>query len=119
MHGSKCYVNVHIDMITRTAVFEGTLKKGLEERFFAEVKQRLVPLWHRFPHASNVRMLRVTAADAHAPPIVMIQQIDYPSLAALEEALVSPVRTEARALTMELMQMFEGRLYHLVSEPQT
>jgi hypothetical protein len=106
-------------MITRTAVFEGTFKQGMEERFFAEVKQRLLPLWQRFPHASNVRMLRVTGRDAHAPPIAMIQQIDYPSMAALEEALASPVRIEARAVTMELMQMFEGRLYHIVSDPET
>jgi hypothetical protein len=106
-------------MITRTAVFEGTLKKGLEERFFAAVKERLLPLWQRFPYASNVRMLRVTACDAGAPSIVMIQQIDYPSMAALEEALASPVRAESRAVTMELMQMFEGRLYHIVSEVDT
>jgi hypothetical protein len=106
-------------MITRTAVFEGTLKKGTEERFFAGVKEQLMPLWKRFPHATNVRMLRVTGRDANAPPIVMIQQIDYPSMAALEEALASPVRTESRAVTMELMQMFEGRLYHVVSELDT
>ncbi len=106
-------------MITRTAVFEGALKKGMEERFFAAVKEQLMPLWQRFPHARNVRMLRVTGCDAGAPPIVMIQQIDYPSMAALEEALASPVRTESRAVTMELMQMFEGRLYHVVSELDT
>jgi len=106
-------------MITRTAVFEGRLKKGSEERFFAAVKERLMPLWQRFPHARNVRMLRVTGSDAHAPPIVMIQQIDYPSMTALEEALASPVRAESRAITMELMQMLEGRLYHVVSELET
>jgi hypothetical protein len=106
-------------MITRTAVFEGTLKKGTEERFFAAVKEQLMPLWKRFPHARNVRMLRVTGRDENAPPILMIQQIDYPSIAALEEALASPVRTESRAVTMELMQMFEGRLYHIVSELDT
>lgn len=106
-------------MITRTAVFEGTLKKGLEERFFAQVKDRLMPLWQRFPHARNVRMLRVTGCDAGAPAIVLIQQIDYPSMAALEEALASPVRTESRAVTKELLQMFEGRLYHIVSELNT
>jgi len=106
-------------MITRTAIFEGRIKEGFEERFFAEVRERLAPLWQRFPHASNVRLLRVAAADADAPAIVMIQQVDYPSTAALEEALASPVRTEARAITMELMTMFEGRFYHVVSEDNT
>jgi hypothetical protein len=103
-------------MITRTAIFEGRIKPGFEERFFAGVEQRLAPLWRRFPHARNVRLLKITVADVDAPPIVMIQQIDYPSLTALEEAIASPVRAEARAVTLELMTMFEGRVYHLVSE---
>jgi hypothetical protein len=103
-------------MITRTAIFEGRVKPGFEERFFAQIHERLAPLWERFPHARNVRLLRMVQADADAPPIIMIQQIDYPSLAALEEALASPVRTQARAVTLELMQWFEGRFYHLVSE---
>ena len=103
-------------MITRTAIFEGRIKPGFEERFFAAVEQRLAPLWRRFPHARNVRLLKVTTADTDAPPILMIQQIDYPSQAALEEAIASPVRAEARVLTLELMEMFEGRFYHVVSE---
>ena len=103
-------------MITRTAIFEGRIKPGCEQRFFAGIEQRLAPLWRRFPHARNVRLLKVAAADADAPPIVMIQQIDYPSHAALAEAIASPVRAEARAVTLELMEMFEGRFYHVVSE---
>ena len=103
-------------MITRTAIFEGRIKLGCEARFFAGVEQRLAPLWRRFPHARNVRLLKVATADADAPPIVMIQQIDYPSQAALEEAIASPIRAEARAVTLELMEMFEGRFYHVVSE---
>jgi hypothetical protein len=103
-------------MITRTAIFEGRIKAGCEARFFAGVEQRLAPLWRKFPHARNVRLLKVATADADAPPIVMIQQIDYPSQAALEEAIASPVRAEARAVTLELMEMFEGRFYHVVSE---
>jgi len=103
-------------VITRTAIFEGRLKEGCEERFFADLHERLIPLWHRFPHAANIRLLRIAEADADAPPILMIQQIDYPSMAALDEAIASPVRAQARAVTMELMEMFEGRFYHVVSE---
>ena len=103
-------------MITRTAIFEGRIKPGFEQRFMREVRERLFPLWVRFPHASYVRLLPALSSDPDAPPIVMIQQIDYPSQAALEEALASPVRTEARATTLEIMQMFEGRFYHVVSE---
>ena len=103
-------------MITRTAIFEGRLRDGCEELFFEGVEQRLAPLWRQFPHAINVRWNRVVARDAEAPGNVMIQQVDYPSLAALEEAIASPARAAARALTLELMEMFEGRFYHVVSE---
>jgi hypothetical protein len=103
-------------MITRTAIFEGRLKDGCEERFFAEIRDRLAPLWKQFPNASNVRLMRIASTDDDTTPIVMIQQIDYPSLAALDEALASPIRTQARAITLELMEMFEGRFYHLISE---
>jgi hypothetical protein len=103
-------------MITRTAIFEGRVKEGFEEQFFSEIKTRLAPLWRQFPHASNVRLRRIIAGDADALPIAMIQQIDYPSMAALEEAIASPIRDQARAITMELMAMFEGRFYHVMSE---
>jgi hypothetical protein len=103
-------------VITRTAIFEGRVKPGHEEQFFNTVETRLAPLWRRFPNALDVRWLRVTGTDADAPPIAMIQQIDYPSLAALEEAIASPIRSEARAVTMELMKLFEGRFYHVVGD---
>ena len=103
-------------MITRTAIFEGRIKQGCEERFFAEVQARLAPLWRQFPKASNVRLLRVKASDKNAPPIVMIQQIDYPTLADLDAAIASPIRAEARAVTLEILEMFEGRFYHVVGE---
>jgi hypothetical protein len=103
-------------MITRTAIFEGRIKEGCEQHFFAGVQERLVPLWKQFPEASNIRVFRIAASDEDALPIAMIQQIDYPSLSAVDAALASPFRTQARAVTMELMEMFDGRFYHLVSE---
>ena len=103
-------------MITRTAVFEGRIKPGCEDRFLTAFREQLMPLWQKLPHASNIRLPPVQSADPGSPQIVLIQQVDYPSVAALEEALASPARDQARTLTRELMQMFEGRLYHLVSE---
>lgn len=102
-------------MITRTAIFEGRIKAGCEDRFFAEIDSRLAPLWSQLPQSSNVRLHRIVAADADAPSIVMIQQVDYPSLAALDAAIASPVRAQARAITLEILEMFEGRFYHVVS----
>jgi hypothetical protein len=103
-------------MLTRTAVFEGSFGTGGPEPFFALVEERLAPLWRQFPHALDVRWFRMDEADGDAHPIVLLQQIDYPSRVALAEALSSPIRDEARAVTMLLMQHLNGRFYHFVTE---
>ena len=103
-------------MITRTAIFEGRIKPGHEAHFLKVFREQLMPMWQEFPHATNIRLLPVVASDPGSPAIALVQSIDYPSVAHLEEALASPARAKARALTLELMELFEGRLYHLVSE---
>ena len=102
-------------MITRTAIFEGHVRDGCEDEFFSQVQTRLAPLWQAFPHALSVRFWRADACDDAERPIAMIQQVDYPSLEAMNEAITSPQRDAARAVTMELMEMFEGRFYHVIS----
>ena len=102
-------------MITRTAIFEGNIKKGFEDTFYAHVENELLPLWKQFPHASNVRYFKVTESDNEEREIVLIQQIDYPSKAHLEEALNSESRTKARSKTLELNAIFDGWFYHLIS----
>jgi hypothetical protein len=101
-------------MLTRTAVFEGKIREGQEGAFYAFVEQRLLPLWRQFPQAQNVRVLRPIKPDLDAPPVALMLAIDFPSLAAIDEALASETRTQARAATMELVKMFEGRYYHVV-----
>jgi len=102
-------------MITRTAIFEGRIKPGLEDRFFTEVEQRLAPLWAQFPGALALRWFRAAECDDAERPVVMIQQVDYPSREVMQAAITSPQRDAARAVTMELMAMFEGRFYHVLS----
>jgi hypothetical protein len=101
-------------MYTRSAIFEGTIHAGREEEFFRIVEERLLPVWKRMPNAQAVRVMRTQRTDPDAAPIIMVQEIDYPSMEAVEEALVSPVRLEGRALTDEMMSMCNGRFYHLV-----
>ncbi len=48
----------------------------------------------------------------------MMQEIDYPSLEAIDEALASPIRTQARAVTEDIVKMFTGRFYHIVYKRQ-
>jgi hypothetical protein len=44
----------------------------------------------------------------------MILQTTYPSREAIDIALKSPERFESRALTRVLLQMFEGRVFHVI-----
>ncbi len=102
-------------MITRRAIFEGSIKPGMEEKFFHEVETRLAPLWQAFPHALAVRLFRIEESDDAERPILMIQEVDYPDMDKMREAITSPARDAARAVTMELMEMFDGRFYHVIS----
>ena len=101
-------------MFTRCAIFEGSIHPGREDEFFRLVEEQLLPLWRRMPNARAVRLMRAVKPDHDAPPIVLVQEIDYPSLEAIDQALASPIRSQARARTDELMQMFDGRFYHVV-----
>jgi hypothetical protein len=104
-------------MITRRAIFEGRVKDGMEDRFFEEVETRLAPLWQAFPHALAVRFFRIKETDDQERPVLMIQEVDYPDMDRMREAITSPARDAARAVTMELMEMFDGRFYHVISGP--
>ncbi|BBB14532.1 hypothetical protein [Sphingopyxis sp. FD7] len=103
-------------MITRTAIFEGTFVLEGKARFFELVEEQLAPLWRQFPGSLGVRWYKIDQADDTAHPIVMIQQIDYPSRTVMEQALASPVRDQARAVTLEIMRFLDGTFYHYISE---
>ncbi len=103
-------------MYIRCAFFEGRVKPGCENAFATFVKDRLVPLWTKFPGADEVRVLRQKESDTAEPKYAMVLSIRYPSLAAIEEALKSDVRQRSREETAELVKMFEGRIFHTVFE---
>jgi hypothetical protein len=101
-------------MYTRYAIFEGTVHRGREDDFFRLVEERLLPLWRQMPHAQAVRVVRGVETDAGVPPAAMILAIDYPSREAIAEALASPVRARARAVTEEILELLDGRFYHVI-----
>lgn len=101
-------------MITRCAFFEGRILGGHEEEFDDFVRSNLVPLWTRFPGALNVTVLREVEAEGGSHRYPLILQISYPNLAAVEAALQSAVRFESREETKKLLEMFEGRVFHVV-----
>lgn len=103
-------------MITRYALFEGKVKEGQTEAFRADVIGTILPKWKEFPGALDVRVSFAEQRDDGAPEIPMILAINYPDRAAVDAALASPVRTEARALTEQVLsQYFEGRIHHHVT----
>jgi hypothetical protein len=103
-------------MLIRCAFFEGHVREGKEAAFEEFIEQRLMPLWRRFPGATDVRLLRRVSADPQASAVHMMLEFDYPSQEAIDNVLDSPVRTEAKAETEKLLAMFDGRLFHIVFE---
>ncbi|MGG7581574.1 hypothetical protein [Rhizobium sp. Nf11,1] len=101
-------------MIIRYALFEGQIHPGREEEFRAFVRQRLVPLWTKFPGAEEVRVLDGMERDEGAPVYAMALAIRYPDMDAVNAALRSDVRFESREVTGELLQLFTGKVHHHV-----
>jgi hypothetical protein len=101
-------------MIIRYAFFEGEIHHGQEQAFRDFVKQRLVPLWTKFPGAEEVRVLDGGERDEGAPPLAMALAIRYPNHEACRNALLSDVRRQSREVTVELLKMFTGHVHHHV-----
>ena len=104
-------------MITRIAMFEGTLKSGNVQAFRTAVKQQLVPLWSRFAGSTEIRVLFTDECDDGAPAYPMILEISYPDTAALDRAMESPARLQLRDMIGGfLAEHFDGRVHHHTAE---
>ncbi|WP_147112573.1 antibiotic biosynthesis monooxygenase [Tateyamaria sp. syn59] len=104
-------------MITRFALFEGSVKPGQTDAFRAAVLERLVPLWKQFPGNTDVRVMFSDDRDEGAPEFPLILAITYPDAAAMEGALDSPFRAQSRDVTGEIVaEYFDGRIHHHVTQ---
>ena len=88
-------------MITRYALFEGSIKNGQTEAFRAAVMQELLPKWKAFPGALEVRVSFAEFRDDGAPEFPLILAIDYADVAAVEALLP---------------RFFTGRVHHHVTK---
>jgi antibiotic biosynthesis monooxygenase (ABM) superfamily enzyme len=103
-------------MITRYALFEGQVRPGHEAAFREAVLAEILPKWKAFPGAVSVRVTFADFRDEGAPEFPMILAVVYPDLQAVEAALASPVRAEARAATEAVLaRFFTGRIHHHVT----
>lgn len=103
-------------MITRFALFEGTVKPGQTDAFRAAVLENILPKWKNLPGALDVRVAFTEDRDAGAPEIPLILAINYPDRETVETALASPEREEARKATEAVLaRHFDGRIHHHVT----
>lgn len=104
-------------MITRFALFEGSVKPGQVEAFRAAVQERLVPLWTQFPGNTDVRVMFSDDRDEGAPEFPLILAISYPDEATMTAALDSPFRSQSKEVTGQIVdEYFEGRIHHHVTQ---
>lgn len=103
-------------MITRYALFEGTIAAGQTEAFRQAVMTELLPTWQAFPGATAVRVTFAESRDDGAPEYPLILATNYPDQAAVDAALASPQRTASRAATQSVIaRFFTGRIHHHVT----
>jgi hypothetical protein len=79
-------------MITRCALFEGSIKDGQANAFRRAVLEELVPTWQAFPGVSEVHFSVADERDENAPEVVMIPAAEYPNRAALATVAVLAIR---------------------------
>ncbi|KAA5605318.1 hypothetical protein F1188_12200 [Roseospira marina] len=104
-------------MITRYALFEGSVHPSREADFRTAVLETIVPCWTAFPGALDVRVTFTDARDEGAPIYPLILAISYPDTEVLERALASEARTHAIAATNAVMgEYFTGRIHHHVTQ---
>ena len=104
-------------MITRFALFEGTIADGQVEAFRAAVRTRLVPLWSQFPGATDIQVSFGLSRDSGAPEFPLVLAISYPDEAAMSAALESDARHQSKDVTGEIVAaFFDGRIHHHVTE---
>lgn len=104
-------------MITRFALFEGSVKPNQTEAFRAAVLARLVPLWKTFPGNTDVRVMFSDDRDEGAPEFPLILAISYPDIATMEAALEAPARFESKEVTGQIVaEFFDGRIHHHVTQ---
>ena len=98
-------------MITRFALFEGTIKSDQVAAFRTAVKERLVPLWTQFPGNTDVRVMFSDDRDDGAPEFPLILAITYPDNSVMDAALEAPARYQSKEVTGQIVEEFFDGAY--------
>lgn len=104
-------------MITRYAIFEGTINDGETEAFRQAVNDNLVPLWTQFTGNTDVRVMFGEDRDEGAPEYPLIMGITYPDIETMEQALVCDARQASKEATGKIIELyFTGKIHHHVTK---
>lgn len=104
-------------MITRFALFEGSVNADQIGDFRTAVKDRLVPLWLQFPGNLGVRVMFSDDRDEGAPEFPLILAITYPDTETMDAALEAPARAQSKEVTGKIVaEFFTGRIHHHVTQ---
>lgn len=101
-------------MFIRCAFFKGKVKDGYQEKFDHYIDTVLMDTWRAFPGAREVRVLRELESDNPEIPLELVISIKFDSLDAIEYALNSPERNDSREKSKQLIDMFDGDVFHTV-----
>jgi len=103
-------------VITRFALFEGTVGQERTEAFRAAILEEVLPHWKSFPGVLSVRLSFENERDEGAPELPLILAITYPNRAAVDVALASPERALAKAATESVLaRFFQGKVHHHIT----
>ncbi|SNS99381.1 putative quinol monooxygenase [Tropicimonas sediminicola] len=104
-------------MITRYALFDGTIKDGKTDAFRAAIRDRLVPVLRTFDGVLEVSIAFTDERDDGAPDLPLIMAVSYPDVETMQAALSSPKRQAAIAVTGEIFaECFDGHIHHHVTQ---
>jgi len=104
-------------MLTRYAIFQGTIRPGMEADMRAYVIDVLAPLWRQFDGAHTVRVMFGVEQDPDGPEFPLVLAITYADAAAMARGLASPARYESRDLLPGFFAKYlDGKLLHYVME---
>lgn len=103
-------------MIIRSAVLEGSVAEKHRASFDHHMATTVLAAIASYPGIREVRLRRPVEQETGAPPVYMVFDLWFETLADMHAALASTTRQEVRARIGEVMTQFEGRVYHLVLE---
>jgi hypothetical protein len=103
-------------MIIRSAVLEGTVAEAERATFDHQMGVNVRDAIARYPGIRAVRLRRPVEAESGAPPVYLVFDLHFETLAAKHEALASPVRQDVRGQIAQAMSAFQGRVYYLILE---